>query len=359
MENGTLEIENQKSKIENPLDPLPLAALRLPAAIVDQLHSVGIQRVGQLRALPRESLLHRFGNEVLLRLDQALGRAPELLVPVREHEPVSVTRPFDGPTLSLEGIFLTLQEMLAQLTEMLLCQEAGIRGLRLAWVRFNAADIGCEMVTAAATRDAKHLWNLLRPKVEAMHMGYGVEAMTLTAFWIQTITHCQAGIWEDKDDAADRGLSEFLDTVANRWGADRVLAAAPAAAHVPEEAWSFAGIMRQKSGINDNNSFRNEANSKFPPIPFLDRPTCLLEPEPVEVLALQPDFPPSRIFWRGTWHAVSAGAGPERIVTPWWRVPPAPVRSVTRDYYKVQTHAGWLWLFRDSGNKWFVQGVWA
>jgi hypothetical protein len=138
-----------------------------------------------------------------------------------------------------------------------------------------------------------------------------------------------------------------------------VLAAAPAASYVPEEAWSFAGIMRQKSGINDNKSFRNDTNSKFPPIPFLDRPTCLLAPEAVDVLALQPDFPPSRVFWRGQWHAVLAGTGPERILTPWWRVPPAAVRSVTRDYYKVQTDAGWLWLFRDSGDKWFVQGVWA
>ena len=35
------------------------------------------------------------------------------------------------------------------------------------------------------------------------------------------------------------------------------------------------------------------------------------------------------------------------------------VRSSTRDYYKVETEAGWLWLFRDlRGGRWFVQGKW-
>jgi protein ImuB len=300
-------------------------------------------------SLPRESLLHRFGSLVLLRLDQAFGRVPELLLPLRHYDPVSVTQPFDGPTLSLEGIFLRLQEMLARLTDLLLHQEAGVRGLRLHWLRLNAPPLTRDLITAAATRDPKHLWNLLRPKVETMHLGYGVEAMTLTAFWMQTLPHRQAGIWQADHADEDRALDEFLDTVLNRWGegggkARRVLTPAPAASHVPEEAWAFAPV-----GGGDESD----------PLPALDRPTLLLDPQPIDVLALQPDLPPVRVHWRGQWHPVLAASGPERIATPWWRVPPQPLRSVTRDYYKIQTPLGWLAIFRQSPGQWFLHGLWA
>jgi protein ImuB len=339
--------EPRREEIEdatNPLDILPVEALRLAREIVEQLHSVGIETIGQLRILPRESLLHRFGAPVLLRLDQALGRTPELLVPLRHYEPVSVTQPFDGPTLSLEGIFLRLQEMLGQLTELLLHQEAGIRGLRLHWVRLNAPAITRDLVTATATRDAKHLWNLLRPKVETMPMGYGVEAMTLTAFWMQTMPHRQTGIWQADHADEDRALGEFLDTVVNRWEGRGVLRAAPAASHVPEEAWAFAPCGDTSTPAS---------------VLALDRPTVLLEEaEGIEVVALQPDRPPVRVQWRGRWEEVVRASGPERIMTPWWRVPPLPVRSVTRDYYKVETAAGWLGIFRQA-DRWFLYGLWS
>jgi protein ImuB len=58
---------------------LPVAALRLAPQIVDSLHDVGIERVAHLASKPRASLQLRFGSEVLLRLDQALGCAAEAL----------------------------------------------------------------------------------------------------------------------------------------------------------------------------------------------------------------------------------------------------------------------------------------
>jgi protein ImuB len=97
---------------------------------------------------------------------------------------------------------------------------------------------------------------------------------------------------------------------------------------------------------------------------FLDRPTLLFEhPEPAEAVALQPDHAPSRLCWRGQWLEITRGSGPERILTPWWQVPPLTTRSATRDYYKVQTNKGqWLWVFRETGHsgngRWYVQGTW-
>ena len=78
---------------------------------------------------------------------------------------------------------------------------------------FNAAPVARELVVGAATRDAKHLWKLLRPKVEQMHLGYGVEAMELTAFWVEGIEHRQTGMWKGAGEDADtaRRDREFAD----------------------------------------------------------------------------------------------------------------------------------------------------
>jgi protein ImuB len=58
---------------------LPVAALRLPTETISSLHDVGIERVAQLASKPRASLRLRFGSDVLLRLDQALGSTNEAL----------------------------------------------------------------------------------------------------------------------------------------------------------------------------------------------------------------------------------------------------------------------------------------
>ncbi len=56
------------------LDDLPTPALRIDAAAVELLRRLGVERIGQLAALPRAPLVRRFGSGTALRLDQALGR---------------------------------------------------------------------------------------------------------------------------------------------------------------------------------------------------------------------------------------------------------------------------------------------
>ena len=56
------------------LAPLPMAALRLDPDTAQRLRRVGLQRMGDLYAMPRDALARRFGEEVARRLDQALGR---------------------------------------------------------------------------------------------------------------------------------------------------------------------------------------------------------------------------------------------------------------------------------------------
>lgn len=63
------------------LDPLPVAALRLPPEVLALLAGLGLRRIGDLADLPRAAVARRFGPELVLRLDQALGRTAEPLAP--------------------------------------------------------------------------------------------------------------------------------------------------------------------------------------------------------------------------------------------------------------------------------------
>ena len=65
------------------LAPLPVWALRIDEQAVATLSAVGIEKIETLCHLPRGSLGPRFGDELVQRLEQALGERPELLTPYR------------------------------------------------------------------------------------------------------------------------------------------------------------------------------------------------------------------------------------------------------------------------------------
>src|SRR5216684_3170967 len=62
---------------------LPVDALRLTAESVAGLERLGLERIGDLYRMTRESLAQRFGEEVARRLDQALGTTREPISPLQ------------------------------------------------------------------------------------------------------------------------------------------------------------------------------------------------------------------------------------------------------------------------------------
>src|SRR5262245_799543 len=64
------------------IEDLPLSALRLPAEVQTMLRRLGFRRCGELIDQPRAPFGTRFETTLLARLDQALGRASEPLIPV-------------------------------------------------------------------------------------------------------------------------------------------------------------------------------------------------------------------------------------------------------------------------------------
>ena len=108
---------------------LPVAALRLPAEALRTLAQLGIERIGQLHALPRKGLASRFDAVVLQRLDQALGAAPELIVPHRSPPDVQAHCSFEYPTDRRELLQHALDHLLERVTGKLRKRNRGARQL--------------------------------------------------------------------------------------------------------------------------------------------------------------------------------------------------------------------------------------
>ena len=388
------------------LAALPVEALGVEAASVDALREVGIDRIGHLFDLPRSSLAARFGRELLRRLDQAVGRAPETIDPVRPVAPPVVERVFAGPATQLEAVVLGVRGLLEELSNVLEHRECGARRLELRLDRPDAGPLSVTITLSRPSRDARHLWSLLGPKIESVNLGWGVERLRLAASSLGRLAH-EDGTWAWSElgtdrKRLDRAFGELLDTLSNRLGPGRVVRVDPAESHLPERTFRLRPVTEAQG-----------KKGKEPGSHPGDRPSLLLEaPEPITVIAMMPDGPPSWFRWRDTERRVTASAGPERIAAEWWnrstgvtrspnrgrkafgesyarayerfmrgRDDPPPLSGPaqeqprtrrraadddepageTRDYFKVQDEQGrWLWIYRvlEQGC-WFVHGLWA
>ncbi len=336
------------------LGPLPVAALRLRGETVERLHRLGLRRVEDLLLAPRAGLARRFGTELPLRIDQALGMAPEPISPVEAAAPLAVRVSFPEPIGLLPDVEAAAGRLLERLGETLARRGLGARrlrfALRLAEGGWRAVDLGL----ARPGRDAAGLLRLLAPKLAEIEVGFGADAARLSAPVVEPWTATRpAGWFEAQADGAARiapgggaAFADLLTRLGGRIGLERLIRPLPAESHIPEKAWIAAPA----------------AYSEPPEGPWPDRglirPLLLLAPEPLTAEA--PGRPPARFRWRRRLHALARAEGPERIAPEWWLDDPA-WRSGPRDYWAVEDEEGRrLWLFEALGGEmrggWFVAG---
>jgi protein ImuB len=300
---------------------LPVQALRLSLEIVSTMHRLGIERIGQLAAMPRAPLVRRFGREASLRLDQALGHAFEPITPIIPEEATIASRAFAEPIGRLEDLKLMVRRLSEELCQTLEKRGEGVRRLDLIFRRVDQKGASLRVGTAKANRDYIHLAKLFDEKIETVDPGFGIEEIVLVANRTEPLSEKQIvakGI-EDEEEAVD--LSQLVDRLTARIGADRIYRLAPAESLVPERMTRRISALAPPSG------------STWPE--NLERPTRLLDPpESIMTTALLPDHPPVSFIWRRVRYKVTKADGPERITSEWWL---GDQQKSIRDYYRLET----------------------
>lgn len=328
------------------LDPLPLRALRLPEAAVQSLRHVGLKTVGDLKRIPRATIPVRFGADVLLRLDQAMGAIPEALNAITPPAARLRRLAFAEPIAAPEDLKRCIDHLTTALCADLEKTCDGARRFDLLFTRVDGETQVIRAATAAPSRNTVHIAKLLTEKLQTVDPGFGIEAAVLTAWRVSPLTPAQLST--DGTTSTARDLGELVDRLSARVGARNVYKVAAIESDLPERAAMPADPMRA-------------APQEWPA--HLPRPTRLLTPpEPVDVIALLPDYPPAKFRWHGRLHSVRAADGPERVFGEWWQNP----REVgeQRDYFRIENEAGErYWLFRvmhpDRDTAWFMHGVFA
>jgi protein ImuB len=156
------------------LAPLPVSALRLSEETVAGLRRLGLDLIGQLATVPRAPLARRFGPDVLLRLDQALGRVVEPISPHFPPEAIQHRLAFPEPLLTAEAFAPAIARLVLAVCAELELAGQGARRLALPFERVDGRVQAVRIGTARPSRDAHHLGRMLDERLETVDPGLGV-----------------------------------------------------------------------------------------------------------------------------------------------------------------------------------------
>jgi protein ImuB len=327
---------------------LPVAALRLEPAALHAAARFGLERVGDLIPMPRGPLARRLGLATVNRLDQALARAAEPIVPVLPFEAPEVSRRLLEPIGTAEAIAQVIADLVDDLVVVLRARGLGVRTAVVTAERVDGADQHLGIGASRATRDPRHLVRMFALKIDRLEPGLGIEAMRLTVPHSESLGARVIGTLLP-DDGGAPDLAPAIDQLAGRAGEDAVFRIGLEPSDVPERAVRRLGPLADPAGWP---AWKR-------PVRILRRPELL-----THVVALLPDHPPRRFAWRGKPYRIVAGDGPERIHGEWWRTD----RELwaVRDYFRVEVEDGQrLWLFRrgdgvvpETGDlSWYLHGI--
>jgi protein ImuB len=340
--------------VREAIEAFPLNALRIEPSVSVALNEMGVERIGQMLDLPRDELAARFGHALLKVVDQTLGRSTEVIEPVQVAAPLEVSHVFGGPVVAIASILMVIQKLLGDLIALLKKRQEGVRFLmvELRRPRLEPEHVSFQLTYPSSNVD--HLWSMLRPQLERVNLGYGVEEIFLRTTHVGRIVDEQFTLWPDDFVEASAGPStsfgELVDQLVQRLGGRSVSQVSPRRMYVPERAFRRMGPNEARAA-----KVSKDAADEVYAAP---RPSRLLKiPERIRVIALVPDGPPAWLEWQRVPYTVQASLGPERITFPWWEDGPTP----TRDYYMVEDELGrWLWVFREQpSGEWYVHGEWA
>jgi protein ImuB len=323
------------------LGPLPIAALRVDHDTVAALGRLGLGRIADLIPMPRAPLARRFGQGLILRLDQALGQRAEPVAapPDEPHFAVRLTLP--EPIGKQQDVMAGLARLLARLCPTLARHGMGARRLRLELRRVDGQSARLDIGLARPMREPLRIAALFAKGVDDVDAGFGIDALRLSATLVEPMPPEQIG--GEHPPAGDaNALADLISSLGNRIGFDRVLRLEPTQSLIPERSFQMVSAANMAPAA--------------PPVPRRGppRPAILFAPEWLSEVS---GNPPTRFRWRRMSLTTQRAIGPERIAPEWWLDDPA-WRTGLRDYWRIETQQGpRLWLFYTPQNpRWCVQG---
>lgn len=323
------------------------AALRLDTDILERLQKLGLYTINSFIDMQRSALRRRFGQQLLLRLDQALGYEEEFIQPLQPISPYTERLPCLEPIQTAAGIEIALQKLLEALCKRL--QKEG-KGIRIASFKCLRIDDKIEQITINvnhASNNPTHLFKLFQLKIETIEPALGIELFIIEASKVEDSNTIQQTFWTSNSSLESQEIAQLLNNLENKFGNNIIHRYLPDEHHLPERSFKTTSSLKDKPATTWCEKPR--------PIQLLN------EPQSIEVTAPIPDYPPMNFRYKNKLHKVVKADACERIESEWWLN-----AGLHRDYYIVEDEEGKrYWLFRlghyNETDKpaWFIHGFFA
>lgn len=354
---------------------LPVYHLAVDASIIDALERMGIRTIGQVLALPTDSLSRRFGvyfSDYLARLTGRLPDPRKFIAP-EPHFFSEIT--FLADVTDLNALVFPIRRLLSELHDFLNGRQ--LYASHLSWKlshRSRRDPVSFSVSVAEPERDPAIFMPLTQLKLDRLPGIAEVDSLSLTVREFFTPGAKADGIdstgssdpfsgdlfqgtrFQRRDgqisSTADRARANALiNSLSARLGQDSCFGLTPANDHRPEKAWSTVRLSgASRKGARLSGQKKPETFIEHNP-----RPTFLLtRPRELQTVDGVPRLGRSQL------HLMR---GPERIDFGWWDRPSID-QAAARDYYIARDDEGALfWIFEypagaDSGDaRWYLHGI--
>lgn len=311
------------------LAPLPMRSLGLDAAVLEKLQGLGLRCISDCLRLPRDGFARRFGPELLLDLDRALGKVPDPRIPFVAPPRFASRLLLPAQTENCQALLFAVHRLLLELAGFLKATDGGIQEFFIEMGHYDRPPTRVTLKLVAPNRDPWHLQELLRVRLEDFPLPEPVQDIRLVAGEILPLPGRNLDLFREHESREANQL--LLERLRARLGDDAVRGVCLVPEHRPERA------------------HRTCAPGNPGPKPmFGTRPLWLLaQPQRLQVMQGQP-------WLQGE---LCLRAGPERIESGWWDG-----QDITRDYFVAENPKGSrFWIFRERREKdsWFLHGIFA
>lgn len=302
--------------LHHALGQLPVERAGFAREVAVAFERMGLRKLRQVMALPRETLARRFPKEVLEHLDELLGQRQTPLHYYAPPDRFDTRIELGYEVESHQALLFPLKRLTSDLAAFLAGRDGGVQRfeLRLEHENLERGDHADSIVAVgllSAERDPAMLFELARGRLEHVQVPAPVRAVRLVADELPPFVPAHRELFDERPQQA-MPWEQLRERLRARLGDEAVHGLRVHADHRPEFAW------------------RAEAGKGHEAPPSPPRPGWLLErPMPLRDVA-------PRIL-----------AGPERVESGWWDD-----GDVRRDYYVLETRLGQrAWGFRPAGEE--------
>ena len=202
------------------LAPLPLSAARPPAALMEVIDRWGLRTLGEINALPKADLLHRFGAAGEEFCQRCRGGAPRPLQPITPVQYFNATHDFPEPISVLDPLLFVLRRLLDRLEVEL--RQAGQAAAQID-LRLELED-DCShthrTLLPEPAVDAEILFRSLHTHLASLQTNAAITRLTVELLPTRALVR-QTGLFEHglRD---PHGFAETLARLAAKIGAERI-----------------------------------------------------------------------------------------------------------------------------------------